>query len=209
MSVDQTQKIAQAFTWLRSISPDRVLTNEQVIIGDKIIETQGLAAFETLIGLKPSTAKTGLFDVSDAGFSIIRTFEGFKEQAYMDVGGVWTIGFGTICYPNGVKVKKGDRCTIAEASQWLIHDCGWVDACLDRTISKNIKINQNQFDALASLVYNIGETNFSNSKLLLALNRGDIAGASNLFTNWVYVKGVKSKGLENRRLKEKALFLSK
>lgn len=209
MSIDQTQKIAQAFTYLRSISPDGKLTQEQVNIGDKVIELQGLAAFETLIGLKSTTAKTGLFDISDAGYSIIRTFEGFKENAYPDVGGVWTIGFGTIVYPNGVRVKKGDRCTIADASQWLIHDCGWVDACLDRTISKNIKINQNQFDALASLVYNIGETNFSNSQLLLTLNRGDIIGSSDLFKNWVYVKGVKSKGLENRRLKEKALFLKK
>lgn len=209
MSIDQSKQIAQVFTWLRSLSPDGKLTQDQVNIGDEVIKSQGLDAFATLIGFKLKPAVSGLFDISDAGYSIIRTFEGFKEQAYLDTGGVWTIGFGTIRYPNGVKVKKGDRCTIAQASEWLMHDCGWVDGCLDRTISHDIKINQNQFDALASLVYNIGETNFTNSTLLRTLNRGDIIGAASHFESWVYVKGIKTKGLENRRLKEKALFLNK
>lgn len=208
MSVNQSDQIAQVFTWLRSLS-DGKLTQDQVDIGDELIKSQGLEAFAMLIGYKLNPAVSGLFDISDAGYSIIRTFEGFKEQAYLDTGGVWTIGFGTIRYPNGVKVKKGDRCTMAQASEWLMHDCGWVDACLDRTISPNIKINQNQFDALASLVYNIGETNFTNSTLLRTLNRGDILGSAKHFESWVYVKGVKTKGLENRRLKEQALFLKK
>lgn len=206
MSVDQSKQIAQAFSWLRSLQPNCKLTESQVVIGDEVIKQQGLEAFATLIGYKLNPAVTGLFDISDAGYSIIRTFEGFKEQAYLDVGGVWTIGFGTIRYPNGVKVKKGDRCTMAQANEWLIQDCGWVDACLDRTISSNVKINQNQFDALASLVYNIGETNFSNSTLLRTLNHGDIKGATKHFESWIYVKGEKSQGLLNRRLKEKALF---
>jgi len=207
MTVNQPEKIAQAYSWLRAISGGK-LTQDQVNAGDTIIATNGLTVFAKLIGfnLQIPAFITGLKDISERGFEVIREFEGFRENAYLDTGGVWTIGFGTIKYPNGNKVKKGDACTRTQAEMWLQNDTAWVDTCLDQTIK--VTVNQNQFDALASFVYNVGETAFKKSTMLKVLNAGNYAGAASQFDRWVYDNGKAINGLVNRRQKEKALFLS-
>lgn len=208
MSINQSEQIAQAYSWLRAMSGGK-LTQEQVDAGDKIIATNGLTEFAKLIGytLPTTSAIASLRDISEQGFSIIREFEGFRTNAYLDTGGVWTIGFGTIKYPDGTKVKKGDTCTKGQAELWLKNDCQWVDACLDKYVKVNI--NQNQFDALASFVYNIGETAFAKSTILKIINTNDLVGAASQFDRWVYDNGRKIDGLVNRRAKEKALFSKK
>ena len=75
--------------------------------------------FKLIDGDSVGLVVTGLEDISERGFEVIREFEGFRENAYLDIGGVWTIGFGTIKYPNGSKVKKGDTCTHIQAETWL------------------------------------------------------------------------------------------
>ena len=204
--VEQPQQIAQAYSWLRAMSGGK-LTENQVIAGDKIIATNGLNTFAQLIGFEiPTLSVTGYRDISEKGYAIIREFEGFKAEAYLDTGGVWTIGFGTIKYPNGQRVKKGDTCTREQAEQWLKNDCKWVDACLDKYVT--VKPTQNQFDALASFVYNIGETAFVKSTMLTLLNQNNFTAAANQFDRWVFDNGKRITGLANRRTKEKALFLS-
>ena len=204
--VEQPQQIAQAYSWLRAMSGGK-LTDNQVIAGDKIIATNGLNTFAQLIGFEiPVLSITGYRDISEKGYAIIREFEGFKAEAYLDTGGVWTIGFGTIKYPNGQRVKKGDTCTREQAEQWLKNDCKWVDACLDKYVTA--KLTQNQFDALASFVYNIGETAFAKSTMLTLLNQNNFTAAANQFDRWVFDNGKRITGLANRRTKEKALFLS-
>ena len=207
MSINQSEQIAQAYSWLRAMSGGK-LTQKQVDAGDQIIAKNGLETFANLINFKLDTSTLkGLLDISDNGFAIIREFEGFRSTAYRDTGGVWTIGFGTIRYPNGVKVKQGDACTRAQAELWLKNDCKWVDVCLDKYIK--VKVSQNQFDALASFVYNIGETAFVKSTMLKTINTGDLVGATNQFDRWVYDNGRKIEGLANRRAQEKALFSKK
>ena len=204
--VEQPQQIAQAYSWLRAMSGGK-LTDKQVIAGDKIIATNGLNTFAQLIGFEiPTLSVTGYRDISEKGYAIIREFEGFKAEAYLDTGGVWTIGFGTIKYPNGQRVKKGDTCTREQAEQWLKNDCKWVDVCLDKYVTA--KTTQNQFDALASFVYNIGETAFAKSTMLTLLNQNNFTAAANQFDRWVFDNGKRITGLANRRTKEKALFLS-
>jgi len=196
-------QIAQTFSWLRAISGG-TLTQSQVVAGDAIIAASGLSVFADLIGFSLSTAVTGLRDISENGFAIIREFEGFRSTAYLDSAGIWTIGFGTIKI-NGKAVKKGDTCTLSQAEQWLKSDCIWVDACLDKYVTAHV--NQNQFDALASLVYNIGETAFKGSTLLAKLNAGDFKTAADNFDRWIYAGGKRVGGLVSRRAKEKELFL--
>lgn len=204
--VEQPQQIAQAYSWLRAMSGGK-LTDNQVIAGDKIIATNGLNTFAQLIGFEiPTLSVTGYRDISEKGYAIIREFEGFRAEAYLDTGGVWTIGFGTIKYPNGQRVKKGDTCTREQAEQWLKNDCKWVDVCLDKYVTA--KTTQNQFDALASFVYNIGETAFAKSTMLTLLNQNNFTAAANQFDRWVFDNGKRITGLANRRTKEKALFLS-
>lgn len=206
MTVNQSEQIAQAYSWLRAMSGGK-LTRDQVNAGDAIIATNGLAQFAKLIGYSLPTMPvvTGLRDISERGFAIIREFEGFRANAYLDTGGVWTIGYGTIKYPDGTKVKKGDTCTQGQAELWLKNDCQWVDACLDKYVK--VSINQNQFDALASFIYNVGETAFVKSTMLTLINKGDLKAAALQFERWVYDNGVKIKGLVNRRENEKKLFL--
>lgn len=206
MSIDQSQQIAQAYSWLRAMSGG-TLSVEQVIAGDQIIAANGLSIFAQSIGFTlPSLTVTGQWDISEKGYALIRDMEGFRGEAYLDTGGVWTIGFGTIKYPDGSRVRKGDVCTRGQAEVWLKNDSAWVDACLDRSIKT--KISQNQFDALASFVYNIGETAFTKSTMLTLINQKNLTGATNQFDRWIFDNGKRIQGLVNRRIKEKALYLA-
>ncbi len=195
---------AEVFSWLRAMSGGK-LTQAQVEAGDRIIAEQGIEIFAQLIGFKLDTKVSGQWDISENGYALIRDFEGFESKAYKDTGGVWTIGYGTIKYPDGRSVKQGDTCTREQAEQWLKSDCRWVDACLDKYVKATI--SQNQFDALASFVYNIGESQFRSSTLLAKLNAGDYKVAAANFDRWIYDNGKIITGLVNRRAQEKALFV--
>ena len=70
-----------------------------------------------------------------------------------------------------------------------------------------VPLNQNQFDALVSLTYNIGPSAFSKSTLVKKLNAGDIRGAAEQFDVWVNAGGKRMQGLVNRRAKENEVFL--
>lgn len=205
MSVDQTQQIAQAYSWLRAMSGG-TLTQTQVTAGDAVIEKNGLTVFAQMIGFElPKSRVTGQRDISGNGYALIRQSEGLRTTAYLDTGGVWTIGYGTIKYPNGTAVKKGDTCTQGQAELWLQNDCEWVDQCLDKYIKVNV--TQNQFDALASFVYNVGETAFVKSTLLTLLNQSNFTAVANQFDRWVFDNGKHVQGLVNRRAAEKTLFM--
>lgn len=206
-TVNNIEVVAQAFSWLRAMSGNS-LTQDQVIAGDKIIDQLGFPVFAELINYKHEHERsgvTGQYDISDIGYNMIKGFEGLELKAYPDSGGIWTIGHGTIRYPNGAKVQKGDTCTAGQALEWLKNDCRWVDACLDRYVTA--KISQNQFDALASFIYNVGETAFKNSTMLRLINANELRSAANQFDVWVNVKGKRIQGLVNRRNAEKRHFL--
>ena len=143
--------------------------------------------------------------VITAGINLICSFEGLRLNAYDDGVGVWTIGFGTTSYPNGVKVKRGDTCTTEQAKAYMTHDLKKFESAVNSVVT--MSINQNQFDALVSLAYNIGTNAFKNSTLVKKLNAGDIRGAAAQFNVWNKGGGKVMQGLVNRRAKEKSLFL--
>lgn len=142
---------------------------------------------------------------SQAGIDFISNFEGLELKAYLCPAKVWTIGFGTTVYPNGSKVKSGDVCTRDQAIQFKQHDLNRFEKSVIDAVK--VPINQNQFDALVSLAYNIGSSAFANSTLVKKLNAGDYVGASNQFDVWNKGGGKILKGLVNRRAKEKSVFL--
>ncbi|MFA3104176.1 lysozyme [Acinetobacter pittii] len=144
---------------------------------------------------------------SNAGLNLIKGFEGKRLNAYDDGVGVWTIGFGTIKYPNGARVKKGDTCTEQQAEDYLRNDLAKFEAAINKLVK--VPLTQNQFDALASFTYNLGETNLANSTLLKKLNKGDYQGAADQFLVWNKAGGKVMKGLVRRREAERALFLKK
>lgn len=145
--------------------------------------------------------------ISKTGIDLISSFEGIRLNAYDDGVGVWTIGIGTTVYPNGVKVKKGDKCTLDQAKEYFAHDL----KSFEKTVNDSVKVplSQNQFDALVSLSYNIGSGAFKNSTLLKKLNAKDYAGAADQFLRWNKGGGKVMKGLVRRREAERALFLKK
>ncbi|HCH7479102.1 TPA: lysozyme [Acinetobacter baumannii] len=204
MSTDQQAQIAATYSWLRAMSGG-TLTKDQVVAGDQIIAALGLDVFAKSINFTLGGI-SGLRDISDKGYSLIKKLEGFRANAYLDTGNVWTIGFGTIKYPDGRTVKQGDTCTEEQATQWLINDCKWVDACLDRYVT--VPVTQNQFDSLASFVYNVGETQFTKSTMLRLINTNNGRAAAEQFDRWIFDAGHKIEGLANRRAAEKQLFVS-
>ncbi|HDI1575870.1 lysozyme [Acinetobacter baumannii] len=144
---------------------------------------------------------------SSEGLNLIKGFEGKRLTSYDDGVGVWTIGYGTIKYPNGVRVKKGDTCTERQAETYLKNDLNRFEVAINKLVK--VPLSQNQFDALASFTYNLGETNLANSTLLKKLNKGDYQGAADQFLVWNKAGGKVMKGLVRRREAERALFLKK
>ena len=186
------------FDYLRKLSGG-VLTQAQVIATDKLLSID-LDAVKNMLGIPE------LMSVSNKGVDLICEFEGKRLAAYDDGVGIWTIGFGTIKYPNGVRVKKGDTCTLDQAKEYMRHDL----IEFEHTVNSSVKVplNQNQFDALVSLAYNIGSSAFKSSTLVKKLNTGDYQGAADQFNVWINAGGKRMQGLVNRRDKEKLLFLS-
>ena len=153
---------------------------------------------------------TGRFDISRNGLKLIQEYEDFRAKAYLDIKGVPTIGFGTTYYQDGTKVQLGDICTRSQAEAWFVNDCKALDAFLDRNVTQK-KLTQNQFDALASFIYNVGRSAFIGSTMYRLIKLGKMKEAADEFLRWDKVtingKKVSSQGLLNRRKKERALFI--
>ena len=189
----------QIFDFLRKISGG-TLTQKQVDAANQVVATATDASVADMLGLAIDQMA-----VSPFGVDLICSFEGKRLTAYDDGVGVWTIGFGTTVYPNGIKVKKADTCTEAQAKTYMAHDLKKFEVVVNNAVT--VQLNQNQFDALVSLAYNIGASAFSQSTLVKNLNANDIRGAADQFDVWVSAGGKRMQGLVNRRSKEKQLFL--
>lgn len=135
------------------------------------------------------------------GKEIVKHFEGCKLQAYLCPAGIPTIGYG---HTNNVKL--GDTCTQQEADEWLDDDFFYATADVKAVVK--VPLTDNQLDALASFVFNLGVRKLIQSTLLKKLNAGDYPGAANEFDKWVFAVGKKLNGLIARRAAEKELFLS-
>lgn len=141
-------------------------------------------------------------NISDEGLQLITEAEGLRLAAYPDPGTngePWTIGVG---HTGGV--KPGDECTEDQAMDWLRADVAWAEAAVRNNVG--VKLSQGQFDALVSLVFNIGAGQFGNSALLRLLNEGDYAGAAAQFSRWTKAGGHDMPGLVTRRARERAMF---
>lgn len=142
-----------------------------------------------------------------AGRAFIQGWEGYRAEAYLDQGGVPTIGWGhTGWYSPSVPVALGQTCTLAQAEAWFTADTA--SACAEVNVGVSVPITQPQFDALVDFTYNLGAAAFAHSTLRRDLNEGDMLGAANEFLRWDYCAGQPDPGLENRRKAERTLFLT-
>jgi lysozyme len=142
--------------------------------------------------------KTNL-SYSEAGLDLTEGFEGLRLEAYEDVGGVWTIGYG-----HTKDVYPGMIITQEEAESFLYEDIQFAVNTANKFIS--YQLTQNQFDAVVDLIYNIGISAFSTSTMLKFINSGQLAKAALEFSKWDHVHGKVIAGLSKRRQAEYELF---
>lgn len=146
--------------------------------------------------------------INDAGVSLITSFEGFEPKPYLCSAGVPTIGFGTTRYPNGKKVALTDKdITRFEATVYFTHDIKHFELAVDAMFVDTV--TQNQFNALVSFAYNLGEYALKKSTLLkmVNLNPNDPAIAHE-FSKWVSAGGKKVAGLVRRRAAESKMYFT-
>ena len=188
--------------YLRKISGGK-LTQKQVDATDKLMHVATAYDVADMLEIAIDSEMT----ISSVGIQLITSFEDLKLKAYDDGVGVWTIGYGTTIYPNGVAVKKGDSCTLEQAKSFFQYDLRRFQTAVNDAV--NIPLSQNQFDALGSLAYNIGTNAFKTSTLVKYLNALDYKAAADQFLVWNKACGSVLKGLVRRREAERALFLKK
>lgn len=135
------------------------------------------------------------------GQDIVKFYEGCRLEAYLCPAGIPTIGYGRT-----KNVKLGDRCTQQQAEVWLEDD--FFKAKTEVRAVVKVPLTQNQLDALASFVFNLGVRKLTQSTLLKKLNAGDYKDAAAEFDKWVYANGKKLNGLIKRRAAERKLFES-
>ena len=138
---------------------------------------------------------------SPKGIALIKEFEGLRLKAYLCPGGVWTIGYG-----HTAGVKPGMVISEVQAEEYLKADLIAFERYLN---GLGLALNQNQFDALVSFIYNVGTGNFSNSTLLRKVRVNPQENSiMDEFLRWVYSKGRVLPGLQRRRLAEMKLYFS-
>ncbi|CAK0760751.1 lysozyme [Gammaproteobacteria bacterium] len=139
---------------------------------------------------------------SQAGIGLVKEYEGLRLNVYKDSAGKPTIGYGHLIKPGenfdtGISAKK--------AELMLANDLLATEDSVKRIV--NVPLTQGQFDALVSLVFNIGAGEFQRSTLLRRLNAGDLAGAAEEFLRWNKSGGKVIEGLRRRRVAERVVFL--
>jgi lysozyme len=146
---------------------------------------------------------------SSNGIALIEREEGFEPHPYQDVAGNWTIGIGTICYPDGSSVKKGDpEVTREKAEDFVKHDLA-VEREKKINAMVTSTINQNQFDALVSFTYNEGVGALRGSHLLLKINKNPLDPTiKDEFRKWDFAGGKIVSDLKARREHEINLYFS-
>ena len=144
--------------------------------------------------------------INTAGLDLIASSEGRRLEAYQDVAGIWTIGYGHI---GGV--QPGMTIDANQAMAFLRQDLSQAEAAVDAATS-SVATDENQFAAMVSLCFNIGSGNFRTSSVLRLHLAGTPAEAADAFLLWdqAHVDGQLQvvQGLLNRRQRERDLYLA-
>lgn len=139
---------------------------------------------------------------SDNGKKLIKGWEGYGAIVYGDPVGIATGGWGHVTHD----LPVGAPVTTAQAEAWFAQDIAHAENAILHQIT--VPLNQNEFDALVSLVFNIGSNHFFDSSVKRYLNLGDRKTAAKSFCLWVKAGGHELPGLVRRREAEMHLFLT-
>jgi lysozyme len=155
-------------------------------------------------------------NINEAGLKLIKHYEGCKLRPYLCPANLWTIGYGALLYPDQVKLKLADRrnypLQAKDNRQWsqeevdklLKHDLVRFERGV--TLYVTVPLRPNEFSALVSFAYNLGNGVLQRSTVRSALLRGDKEQAMESLVKYCRAGGKILKGLQNRRLDERRLF---
>jgi lysozyme len=138
---------------------------------------------------------------NETGLALIRTFEGYSATPYRCPAGVWTIGHG---HTHGV-TKDSPPVTEEIAERLLIQDVEVVEKDMKRLITR--RLDDNQWSACVSWVFNIGAAKIRGTRTLTLLNGGHLMDFANALLLWDKAAGKVLPGLTRRRHAERALFI--
>jgi len=144
---------------------------------------------------------------SQKGIDFIKKMESLELHAYKCAAGVWTIGYGH----TGFEVVPGMEITPEDAEMFLRNDLSDFELFISGVMRRNsVDLNQDQFDALVSLAFNIGKKNFGNSTLLkkVIADANDLRAISREWIKWIHAKSTPLRGLMKRRAMELMIYFS-
>lgn len=150
--------------------------------------------------LQPRTPRA----IPKAAYDLVREFEGLRLVAYPDPGtrgAPYTVGYG-----HTAGVFKDTHIGVDMAVRLLKLDLEEAGRYIEKMVT--VELNDNEFSALLSFVFNLGPQNLKNSTLLRKLNEGDKQGASEEFGKWNKAAKRVMQGLTRRREAERVLFLT-
>ena len=157
-------------------------------------------------------------NVSPKAIDMIKHHEGVRFKPYQCPAKLWTIGVGHVLYPNQGKMpidQRGSFPLAQEDNRQFSKD--EVDAILRNDLQRfergvhtfcPVPLTQGMFDGLVSFSFNVGLGTLQRSTLRQKVLRGDKEGAAEELLKYCMAGGKVLKGLQNRRLDERALFLS-
>ena len=157
-------------------------------------------------------------NVSPKAIEVIKHHEGVRQKPYKCPAKLWTVGVGHVLYPEQGKLPMDQRDSFAmKIEDFRIFSMEEVNAILRRDLDRfergvekfcPVPLTQGMFDGLVSFSFNVGLGTLQRSTLRQKLLRGDKEGAAEELLKYCMAGGKILKGLQNRRIDERAMFLS-
>jgi lysozyme len=157
-------------------------------------------------------------NVSPQAIKVIKHHEGVRQIPYRCPARLHTVGVGHVLYPEQGKLKIEDRdayplrpednrkFSMEEVDSILAADLQRFERGVEKFLP--VPLTQGQFDALVSFSFNVGLGTLQRSTLRQKALRGDMAGSADELLKYCMAGGKILKGLQNRRIDERAMFLS-
>jgi len=145
-------------------------------------------------------------NVSKAAIALIKHHEGVRSRPYRCPANLWTVGVGHLIGDGKSLPDSWNRTfTEAEIDGILKSDLRRFELGVHKMLP-NVPLRQHEFDAIISFCFNLGLGCFQRSTLRQALLRGDKKAAMESLVKYCRAGGKILRGLQIRRLDEKALF---
>ena len=147
-------------------------------------------------------------NVSEQGLKLIRHHEGVRNRPYRCPAGLWTVGVGHLIGDGKSLPTEWNRTFTSEEIDGILkRDLRRFELGVHKMLP-NIPLRQHEFDALVSFCFNLGLGCFQRSTIRQALLRDDKKQAMESLIKYCKAGGKILKGLQTRRLDERALFES-